>query len=399
MTDVRPADLTRRDLLLRATCAVAAAPTAPTIGAAQDYSPPLAGRLPIRFRKVNINPESDFECACAADITGNGTLDIVSGDTWYEAPTWQPHHFREIGVWGRGPGESGYRRDFADIAVDVDGDGHVDIVSCDYASGEISWYRNPGNDSLWERKVIARPGSMETMAMAPILGRHSVCLLPNCAGRVVWYELRRRGPRPDWIEHVVGEQGAAHGIGWGDVDRDGKLDILTPTGWWQQIDARRDHWRWRGEWSCQPAAVGIGMPTIDVNGDGLADVVFGAGHTYGLFWLEHLPGDRWVQHTIDKSWSQAHALMAVDLFHDGRTGVLTGKRYRAHDTDPGVAEPLGLYYYVYDRRVRAWVRYVLDQGTHVGTGLQLCVADLRGTGRLDVIAPGKSGLYLFENGS
>src|SRR5262249_36982752 len=157
-----------------------------------------------------VNAASDFEAACAADINGDGKLDIVSGDTWYEAPAWTPHKFREIGVWGRSATESGYRNDFADLPIDGNGAGKVDIVSSDFASGEIFWNENPGTTGgLWPRHLIARPGSAETTVIAPILGKRTVCILPNCGNQVVWYELRTPG---QWVEHVVGKEGAAHGI-------------------------------------------------------------------------------------------------------------------------------------------------------------------------------------------
>ncbi len=355
----------------------------------------------VRFEKVVINAASDFEAACAADVNGDGKLDIVSGDTWYEAPNWTPHKFREIGVWGRDVNTSGYRADFADIPVDVNGDGRVDIISSDYASGEIFWHENPGaKGGLWPRHLIARPGSAETTVLAPILGKRTVCLLPNCADKVVWYELRKRGPQPEWVEHVVGKEGAAHGIGWGDVNRDGKIDIVTPHGWYENVDARHDRWIWHPDWECDPGDVGIGMLVLDVDGDGRNDIVFGSGHHYGLYWLRQMPpgsAKRWVQHPIDTSWSQVHTLMLADLTGDRQPVILTGKRYKAHDHDPGAAEPLGLYYYRYDRRKSRWEKYVIDQGTTVGTGLQLTAVDLFGTGRLDILAPGKSGLYLFRN--
>ena len=43
---------------------------------------PLPEPSPIRFRKRTINASSDFKSACAADIDGDGRLDIVCGDTW-----------------------------------------------------------------------------------------------------------------------------------------------------------------------------------------------------------------------------------------------------------------------------------------------------------------------------
>ena len=76
--------------------------------------------------------------------------------------------------------------------------------------------------------------------------------------------------------------------------------------------------------------------------------------------------------------------------------VYTGKRYLAHDHDPGAEEPLGLYYYQYNRKQQAWEKFVIDYGNKVGTGLQLSVVPLRKRNKLDILAPGKSGLYLFE---
>lgn len=350
----------------------------------------------LRFRKVVVNAAADFEAATAADVDGDGRLDIVSGDTWYRAPEWTPRRFREIGSWGKGPDSSGYRNDFADLPLDVNGDRRVDIVSSDYASGELFWHENPGGgDALWTRHLIARPGSAETTVLAPLLGKGSLCVLPNCAGQVVWYELRTAGTRPEWVEHVVGKQGAGHGIGYGDVNGDGKTDLITPTGWWEQVEAKSDRWTWRPEFACNPGDLGIGTPVFDADGDGKNDIVFGSGHHYGLYWLRNLGAGKWEQRPIDTSASQFHALLEARFDGAREPAVVTGKRYKAHDHDPGAEEPLGLYYYRYDRKGQRWLKFVIDQGTQVGTGLQLTAADLRKTGHLDLIAPGKSGLYLF----
>ena len=47
-----------------------------------------------------------------------------------------------------------------------------------------------------------------------------------------------------------------------------------------------------------------------------------------------------------------------------------------------------------------FAKIVVDHGpAQVGTGcgIQLAVADLHGDGRLDLVAPGKDGLYVFLN--
>ena len=70
-----------------------------------------------------------------------------------------------------------------------------------------------------------------------------------------------------------------------------------------------DKWEWQGEWDLGET----GFPIIgyDVNNDGKMDLIYGRGHSYGLYWLEQ-QGDaatrRWVKHTIDESFSQVHAL-------------------------------------------------------------------------------------------
>jgi hypothetical protein len=361
---------------------------------------PAARPSRVHWRKIVVNADSDFEAATAADVNGDGKLDIICGDTWYEAPNWTPHKFREIGAWGKGPGSSGYRQDFADIAVDVNGDGKIDVVSSDYATGEIWWSENPGStDQLWTKHLIAKPGSAETTVVAPILGKKAFCILPNVGSEVVWYELRKVGKEPQWVEHVVGKEGAGHGIGYGDVNKDGKTDIITPHGWYENVDALHDKWIWHKDFECQPGDLGIGTPTMDFAGTGRNDIVFGSGHHYGLYWLHHpdSPTGKWTQETIDASWSQAHALFLVDVEGTHHPVIVTGKRYLAHDHDPGAQEPMGVFYYSFDRKSRAWQKFVIDDSGKVGTGLAMTAADMFGTGRQDLICPGKSGLYLFVN--
>jgi hypothetical protein len=109
---------------------------------------------------------------------------------------------------------------------------------------------------------------------------------------------------------------------------------------------------------------------------------------------------QWTQHVIDNSWSQAHASALVDINGDGQPDLITGKRYFAHNgSDPGEREPLGVYWYEYRRtngRVE-WIRHIVDYGGRMGGGMQIVAADMDGDGDLDLIAGGKSGLFLAEN--
>jgi hypothetical protein len=127
-------------------------------------------------------------------------------------------------------------------------------------------------------------------------------------------------------------------------------------------------------------------------------------HNYGIFWLEHTADGAWKQHMIDDSWSQAHAVTLVDFRGRGNLGLLTGKRYMAHNGhDPGEREPLGVYWYerlaVSGKQEPEWVKHVIDYSTRTGGGIQIPVADIDGDGDLDFVVAGKSGLFLFENKS
>merc|ERR1711965_467000 len=109
------------------------------------------------WKHVVVSATSDFEACGVADFDHDGDLDIACGDTWYEAPDWTP---RPIGLV-RSIG--GYRVDFADVPMDIDQDGLMDIVSCSWHDRGIFWRRNPGNtQDRWKMKVLDTPGNMET---------------------------------------------------------------------------------------------------------------------------------------------------------------------------------------------------------------------------------------------
>jgi hypothetical protein len=108
----------------------------------------------------------------------------------------------------------------------------------------------------------------------------------------------------------------------------------------------------------------------------------------------------WVVHEIDTSLSQYHDMMLVDIDNDGELELVTGTRYHAHcGNDPGEdTDIVGIYYF----KINAgkFEKHVIDYGKvpgASGTGIYFAIADLNKNGWLDIVAPGKEGLYLFEN--
>jgi hypothetical protein len=365
-----------------------------------------------RWKQHTINGKSAFEAAGALDVNNDGKLDVVSGDTWYEAPDWTPHHVRDVSRQGT------YLNCFASLPVDVNADGHVDFVTCAYFTKNVGWVENPGkSDRPWTYHEIDLPGSCEAAAFVDLTGDGKPEVLPNSTNVVVWYELEKAGPEPVWKKHDLGTAAAGHGVGSGDVNGDGRVDILTPKGWFEApTDPQHSAWAWHPEWTLGPA--GIQILARDVDGDGLSDVVYGMGHNYGLFWLKQgkgTGGERsWTKATIDDTVASVHTLIWADLDGDGKDDELvTGKRVYAHEIEPGATDGSVVAWYRFDRGAKSWTRHVIFQGEPArnapaqgpkrdalkdfppgtaGTGLQLTAVDLDRDGDLDLICPGKCGL-------
>jgi hypothetical protein len=410
--------------------------------------------IPFRTHTIDVGAS---ETAAVADINRDGLLDIVSGEFWYEARRtrepgnpgtrepreWTKHRFRELGFSNQ------YIDNFSDLPVDVDGDQYPDIVSVSWFAKKVAWWRHPGKPGgAWKETPINSGFNVEFALLVDLDNdgiAREILAQENGTGQS-WYECARgpseapegsgdsrrrasasggeapRALRKDggcWVKHVVSDRSYGHGIGAGDVNGDKRNDILTPRGWLEApADPRSGPWTFHGVWEsinvpvtpsttlakpgAPPRVAELGfMHVVDVNGDGRNDVVTAAGHDFGVFWFEQGENGQWTRRAIDSAWSQGHASTLVDLNGDGRLDLVTGKRFMAHNgSDPGEREPLGVYWYESRKSSSGnveWIRHLVEYGGRVGGGMQIPVADIDADGDLDLVCPGKSGLFLVEN--
>lgn len=376
----------------------------------------LAGGEP-EFKKHDINPKSLFEAAGVFDVDKDGDLDVLSGDSWYEAPGWVKHKIRDVERVGT------YTNCFGTLPVDADGDGDIDYVTCSYFGKNVGWVENPGGKGgTWAYHEIDQPGPSEAAVAVDLDGDGKLDVLPNTVNTVVWYSLDKAGPEPKWTKHQLPPEAAGHGVGTGDINRDGRLDLLTPKGWFESPEEPKSaDWIWHPEWDL--GATGIQILGKDVDGDGDTDLVYGMGHNYGLYWVEQTKGadgkSAWTKHPIDESFASVHTLLWADLDGDGKENELvTGKRVYAHEIEPGDVEGSVIAWFEFDPAKKGWEKHVIFQGEAAkdapkdaaqrdaqkdfppgtaGTGLQMTAIDIDKDGDIDLLCPGKSGLYLFEN--
>ncbi len=341
-----------------------------------------------------------FEAAAVYDVDSDGVLDIVTGGFWYRGPDFREKFLIADDL----KRHRDYYDEFSVIPMNIAGNGRLDFVTGGWWGESLRWRENPGDHKFgwamrpWPVHVIAEQiGNIETTRAWDVDGDGQLEIVPNTPNAPLCaYKLA--GPRR-FEKYELYAGGLGHGLGFGDIDGDGQPEFITPKGILKRAgNALGNHWE-------LVAGPDIGedasIPVIvaDIDGDGQSELIVGNSHSYGLSWWKQSSLGHWDKHLIDPCNSQYHDLQWVDIDGDGQPELVTGKRYLAHcGHDPGDYDDLGLYYFKWTGS--GFAKQVISHGPvgeGVGCGIQFAIADLRNTGCLDIIAPGKDGLHVLFN--
>jgi hypothetical protein len=373
------------------------------------------------WRKIRLTEKFYSEGAHWGDFNHDGKGDVAAGPFWYAGPEFKTaHEFRPPKAFD----PHNYSNAFLIFTYDFNQDDWDDILVVGWPGKDASWFENPkGAAGHWTRHIAFDIVDNESPALADVTGDGKPELLFHTRGRLGYAEPDWEKPSQPWRFRPVSGAGGwgryQHGFGYGDINGDGRKDLLMRKNWWEQPAAGASDVAWkrhlapfsmgrRGE----QMRGGAQMLVYDVDGDGLNDVITSLdAHRYGLSWFKQMKSDDgatvFTENEILRpargpnpfgvSITQMHALYLVDMDGDGLKDFVTGKRYWAHgpkgDAEPSA--PAVLYWFQLVRSKEKGVHFVphlIDNDSGIGT--QVVAGDVSGNGLPDVVVGNKKGAFI-----
>jgi hypothetical protein len=385
------------------------------------------------FTRIQLNDQFWSEGASFGDLNHDGVNDIISGPWWWEGPSFTTRHeyypatttfqlklgpmtaITVPGFEGFLGKENKYSNNFFVFVHDFNRDTWNDILVIGFPGQDTSWFENPkGKDGHWVRHKVFDQTDNESPTFADLTGDGKPELVCITKGQYGYAEPDWSDPAKPWTFHAITPHNKygnfTHGMGLGDINGDGRLDLLEKDGWWEQPASRADDPVWR----FHPQPMGTGgsqMLAYDVNGDGLNDIITAlTAHAFGLAWYEQYReagAIKFREHIVmnkepkDNAYgvkfSEIHAIALADMDGDGLKDLVTGKRFWSHGRtgDPDRNDAAVLYWFKLARRADKtvdYIPYLIDNESGVGT--QVVAGDINGDGLPDVVVGNKRGTFV-----
>jgi hypothetical protein len=373
-----------------------------------------------RFKAIKVEDFYLGWSMAAGDFNKDGSMDVTVGNRYYLGPNFTVSH--ELYLAQPFNPAKEYSPAMVNWAGDYTGDGWDDILVAESRAPAL--YVNPrGESRRWTRHTISPQVVSESIMFHDINGDGKLDPVFSGGGVVQWITPDPANPTSAWKVYAVSAPGipaSIHGIGAGDINGDGKADIIAPHGWWEQPagGATQVPWTFHQEAFGRGGNAGGNMEVYDVNGDRLPDIVTAlSAHLFGLGWYEQKKDAAgkitWVEHVImdnfatknagNVTFTEPHALTIADIDGDGIKDIVTGKRHWAHlesYSDPDPMGPAVLYWYRTVRRAGApggaeFVPELIHNRS--GVGSMVTAADINKDGAPDILVGTNRGGYIFLN--
>jgi len=331
----------------------------------------------------------------AADVDGDGDLDLVSGDRLDNHIRW---HRNDGGSWVTATIDSNAEAARSVFAADIDGDGDVDVLSASSDDSTIAWYENTAGDgSAWTARNIATDANRaEAVFAADVDGDGDMDVLAASFNddTIAWYENDGAPRGVPWNRNVISDQvSGANAVFAADIDGDGDVDVLSASNnddkiIWHENTAG-DGTAWTGRDLATGIANASAVSAADIDRDGDLDVVVAGFNEGQITWHENDGSPRgvpWGVHPIAQAPNAGtQFVFTADVDGDGDVDVLSAEsarnRVRWHENTAGDGS--------------GWYAYVVTDSTRFATAT--AAADLDGDGDLDVVSGGDDDVVWHEN--
>ena len=383
-----------------------------------------AEEISSNFRMQRLNELYYGWSAAAADFNHDGVLDVVVGPYIYLGPDYTTS--REIYPAHTYNPSREYPSDcWVQLAADFTGDGWPDVLTTSHSGGAGAiLYVNPkGETRRWDKYKVIPSIQTEIALLQDVDGDGKPELVYGADGAVRYAKPDPANPTGPWIVRTISDRGlvTAHGLGVGDINGDGRMDIANGYGWWAQPPAgsKQELWDYHpeafGRWN-RASPGGSVMAIYDVNGDGRNDIVTSLqAHGWGLAWFEQKRDASgkisFTQHMImddlsaknagGVAFSQLHGSTFADVNGDGIPDFIVGKRYWSHLDDYYDADAYGapvLYAFKTVRNAKAPGGAEFSPElihNRSGVGSDVLAKDLNGDGAIDIVTATDRGAFIF----
>jgi hypothetical protein len=218
---------------------------------------------------------------------------------------------------------------------DFDGDGDLDIFGFESHANRIVWYENKNRALNWTKHIIEENNDILKQVHGSYLidmngdGHKDIVVGSHEGNFVGWYDITN-----NWTCHTITRNSYAHEVAAADFDKDGDIDVVSvyhkPSGLYgvdlmtNPGDPTQENWQ---VYHIDPSLSGaFTVYVADVNNDGCEDIIANSYSLGDVIWYEnvmHKPQQEKFRKHIIISFVDARESRPYDLDNDGDVDIIT----------------------------------------------------------------------------